>query len=147
MPKNQKLYYKVVYRDNNRLYSALAPCSMKIIYVPKQSIKTSYFGKLCCFDTLENAKVYLDKIKYGTKKYECWICTIGKIYKYSGIPRYSHSISSYDYIHGMNQLQKLAKNKKKYTHLIYPTDRFPEGTVFTDEICLLYQVNIIEGTK
>ena len=143
MPKNQKLYYKIVSHNNDRLYSALAPHSMKIMYVPKQSIKTSYFGKLCCFDTLENAKVYLNKIKYGTKKYECWICTIGKIYKYSGIPIYSDSILSYDYIHGMNQLQKLAKNKKKYSHLIYERDKFPKGTIFTDEICLLDKINIV----
>ena len=145
MTRNQKIYYKIVYNSNNKLSSALAPLEMRITYIPKQLIKTSNFGKLCCFDTLQNAKDYLYQLLYMSQiaKYECWTCTIGKKYKYSGIPIYSDSILSYDYIHGMNQLQKLAKNKKKYSHLIYERGKFPKGTIFTDEICLLDKINIV----
>lgn len=136
----QTIYYKIVY-NNNQLSSALAPLEMRITYIPKQLIKTSNFGKLCCFDTLQNAKDYLYQLLHMSKiaKYECWTCTIGKKYKYSGIPRVNPFFSLY--IDSMNKIEKLSKQKKKYTHLVYENASFPKGTVFTDGIFLLDKIN------
>lgn len=137
----QTIYYKIVYNNNNQLSSALAPLEMRITYIPKQLIKTSNFGKLCCFDTLQNAKDYLYQLLHMSKiaKYECWTCTIGKKYKYSGIPRVNPFFSLY--IDSMNKIEKLSKQKKKYTHLVYENASFPKGTVFTDGIFLLDKIN------
>lgn len=119
------MYYKVLTED---MRSTNCPTKLKIKY-NLDTWTYPQFGSLCCFDSLKHAK------EFARNFFDVWECKIGKQYKYSYI------VHSYDYIRNFRELDRLRKNRKKFSHLMFKNDCFPIGTVFTDKIKLLRKVS------
>jgi len=130
--KNQKTYYKLM---TSKLQSIDCPEEVRLTYKVGEFVTPKY-GKLCCFSNLEDAKYFSG----WYSDYVIYECEIGYKYTNPYIPRIGWYYDCGGIIELFEKIANLRLYNKKFSHLCYKAESFPKGSVFTDKIKIIKEI-------
>jgi hypothetical protein len=117
----------------SKLQSIDCPEEVQVTYKVGEFVTPKY-GKLCCFANLEDAKYFAG----WYSDYVIYECEIGNRYTNPYIPR--RNTWDYNIIILFEKISHLRLYNKKFSHLCYNVEGYPKGSVFTDKIKIIKEV-------
>jgi hypothetical protein len=122
-----KTYYKIVDENMKSLTCGATSRKLDVLYKINEWVYPKLeFAPLTVFESLVDAREFLNCYWYTNGWYKIFTCNIKKSRKKWGK-------SSYD----INKIKKLKNQKKKVAHIFDP---FPKGTVLADAVMLLEEI-------